>query len=150
MVLLQFRFYCFLPFITVPIVFVLKLSIYRSESAWSTSLLLIYKKASFCWIFSGRSLFKTKCKLSVFYPKLTTALLGLFCSFQAQNEGISLGLCLCISVEGNLSWEATSCLCSQEISYSFWTYSFACHCPLLSHVHHVYLSCNFFAIQLSC
>jgi len=43
-ILLQFRFYYLLPFITAPIVFVLKLSIYRSESAWSTSPLLIYKK----------------------------------------------------------------------------------------------------------
>jgi len=124
--LLQFRFYCLLPFITVPIVFVLKLSMYRSESAWSTSLLLIYKKASFCSTCSGSSLLNTKCKLSLFNPKLTTTLLGLFCSVQAQNEGMSLGLSL--SQEWSISREATSCLYSQEISYSFWTYSFTYHC----------------------
>ena len=46
-VFLQFRFYRLLSFIAVHFVIVLKLSMYRSESAWSTSLFLIYKKASF-------------------------------------------------------------------------------------------------------
>jgi hypothetical protein len=43
-VLLQFRFYCLLPFFAVRIVIVLKLSMYRFESGWSTSLILINKK----------------------------------------------------------------------------------------------------------
>ena len=147
-VLLQFRFYCLLPFITLPIVFVLKLSMYRSESAWSTSSLLIYKKASFCWTFSESILFKTKCRLSLCYQKVTTALLGLFCSSLAQNEGISLKLCLSqwsrIFLEKLLVAYVVKFIILFESTYLLTTV------PYLSQMRRVYLSSYFFAIQLSC
>ena len=145
MVLLQFRFYCLLPFITVPIVFLLKLSMYRSESAWSTSLLLIYKKASFCWTYSGSRLknevqavsvlFKANCnivRLILFCPstewKYVTGIVPLY-----LRSGVFLEKLL-------VAYAVKKFLIRTSLTTA----------PYLSHMHPAYLSSYFFMIQISC
>jgi hypothetical protein len=100
-------------------------------------------------IFSKHSVKNEMQALSVFYPKLTTPLLGVYCLFQTDNESISLGLCL--SQQSRLFLEKLLfAYVVKKFLIIFEPTALLTTFPYLSQLHRVYLSSYFFTMHLSC